>query len=242
MSKKDNYTRLTTPRGVFIYPRLTEPDTKFVKPDGEYHTKFALDADDKFVETLEQLLEEYIDEELPNIEARAKGLKGAKLKKVKKTIEKAQERDTNDLFEEEYDDEGEPTGRVLFKFKLKAVVKTEKKSWKQQPRLFDAGDPDAGVDPQPIDPDTVNPWTGTEGKVNIEVFPYFMEKDGVFGLSLRMVGVQILKLVEGSGVSADNYGFGAEGGYKNESESESDDSSFDSERTDEDETEDEDEF
>lgn len=230
MAEKKQYVRMTTPRGVFVYPRLTEPDTKFVKPDGEYHTKFAIDADDDFVTNIEQQLEDFIDEELPNIEARADGLKGAKLKKVQKTIAKAQERDTNDLFEEEYDDEGEPTGRVLFKFKLKAVVKTEKKSWDQKPRLFDAG-------AQPITDPKVNPWTGSEGKCNIEVFPYFMEKDGVFGLSLRLVGAQILKLVQGGGgASASDMGFGAEDGYVNDSN----DSGFDAE--DGEDGEDDDEF
>ena len=39
--------KFTTPRGILVYPHLTEADTKFVKPDGEYHTKFALDADSK---------------------------------------------------------------------------------------------------------------------------------------------------------------------------------------------------
>lgn len=223
MSEKKEYTRITTSRGVFIYPRLTEPDTKFVKPDGEYHTKFALDADDPLVEQLDTLLEEYIDSELPNIEARANGLKGAKLKKVMKTVEQAQKRETNELYEVEYDDEGEETGRVLFKFKLKAVVKTEKKTWEQKPRLFDAS-------AEPIPDGTVNPWTGTEGKVNIEVFPYFMEKDGVFGLSLRLVGAQILKLVQGSGkgASASDMGFEQEedGYVANNRES---DSGFDAE-------------
>ena len=56
-----NYPILTTPRGVFIFPHLTVPDTKFVKPDGEYHTKFALDADlestSAFIDTLAALLD-----------------------------------------------------------------------------------------------------------------------------------------------------------------------------------------
>lgn len=232
MSKRD-YTRLTTNRGVFIYPRLTEPDTKFVKPHGEYHTKFALPADDTLVEQLETALDEYIESELPNIEARADGLKGAKLKKVQKTIAKAQEKDINDLYETEYDDEGEETGRVLFKFKLKAVVETEKKTWDQKPRLFDA-------QAQPIPDGTVNPWTGSEGKCNIEVFPYFMEKDGVFGLSLRLVGAQILKLQTGGGANASDMGFGAEeDGYVAAPAQERDDSGFDAESDD---VEDDDEF
>lgn len=227
MSDRKEYTRLTTPRGVFIYPRLTEPDTKFEKPDGEYQTKFALDADAPMVTQLEELLEAYIEEELPRIESRADGLKGAKLNKVKRLIEKARERDTNDLYETEYDDEGEETGRVLFKFKLKAVVKTEKKSWTQRPHLFDAN-------AETIPDGTVNPWTGTEGKVNIEVFPYFMEKDGVFGLSLRLVGAQILKLVQGGGgASAGDMGFGAEDGGYTAPES-SNNSGFDAETEDED--------
>ena len=61
----NRYPMITTPRGTFIYPHLTTPDTKFVKPDGEYHTKFALPAGekvtDKFIAELTRLMEEYIE-------------------------------------------------------------------------------------------------------------------------------------------------------------------------------------
>ena len=193
MAKQD-YPRLTTPRGTFIYPKLVEPDTKYVKPHGEYSTKFALELDDAettaFIERLEEILQAYIDEN-------PKDLKPAVIKKAGR----------NDLFEEECDDEGEETGRAIFRFKLAAKVETETKSWDQKPRLFDAA-------AQPIEDGSVNPWTGTEGKCNIEVFPYFMQSQKVFGLSLRLKGAQILKLVQGEGASADDMGFGAEdGGY-----------------------------
>lgn len=192
---KRNYPKVTSPRGTLIYPHLVEPDTKFVKPDGEYHTKLALPVDEPetnaFVERLEGIMQAYIDENPDD-------LPPAKLKKAGRA----------DLFEEEVDDEGNETGRLIFKFKLKAKVKTKTKEWDQKPRLFDAkAQPIAGG---------VNPWTGTEAKVSAEVFPYYMETTKQFGLSLRCQAVQILNLVSGGGASADDFGFGEEDGYVSE--------------------------
>ena len=95
---KTNYERLTTPRGVLVYPHLVEPDTKFVKPDGEYHTKFALPADsdeaNALIADLDRIMDAYI-------ESNPDELTPAKLKKAGRA----------DLYEEEVDDEGEETGR-----------------------------------------------------------------------------------------------------------------------------------
>lgn len=185
----NRYPTVTSPRGVMIYPHLTEPDTKFVKPDGEYHTKLALEGDSQatidFIEKLEGILAKYIEDN-------SEELTPAQIKKAGRM----------DLYEEEVDDEGEETGRYIFKFKLKAKVKTKTKEWDQKPRLFDS-------QAQPIAGD-VNPWTGSEGKVSVEVFPYYMGTTKSFGLSLRCKAVQVLKLVSGGGASADDYGFGAE--------------------------------
>ena len=186
---KTTYQQLTTPRGVLVYPHLTEPDTKFVKPDGEYHTKFALESDSKpavaLIEQLDAILDAYIEEN-PD------GLTKAKLKKAGRA----------DLYEEEVDDEGEETGRIIFKFKLKAKVVTKSKSWDQKPRLFDGN-------AQPVQGE-INPWTGTEAKVSAEIFPYYMETTKQFGLSLRCNAVQILTLVTGQGRNASDFGFGEE--------------------------------
>lgn len=184
-----NYPTATTPRGVLVYPHLTEPDTKFVKPDGEYHTKFALPADadetQEFIDLLTSVMDAYIEENPDE-------LKPAVIKKANRA----------DFFEEELDEEGEETGRLLFKFKLKAKVKTKTKEWDQQPRLFDS-------QAQPIN-GSPNIWTGSEGKVSLELFPYFMQTTKTFGISMRCQAVQILKLVEGQGKSASGFGFGSE--------------------------------
>ena len=100
------------------------------------------------------------------------------------------------------DDEGEETGRIIFKFKLKAKVITKTKEWDQKPRLFDGN-------AQPIQGD-INPWTGSEAKISAEVFPYYMESTKQFGLSLRCLAVQILVLVTGQGKSGSDFGFGEE--------------------------------
>lgn len=194
MARK-SYPKITSPKGTLIYPHLSEPDTKFVKPDGEYHTKLALDANDEstqaFIEKLEGILQAYVDENPDE-------LTPAKLKKAGRA----------DLYEEEVDDEGEETGRYIFKFKLKAKVKTKTKEWDQKPRLFDSA-------AQPITGDC-NPWTGTVAKVSAELFPYYMETTKNFGLSMRCQAVQIIDLVSGGGASADDFGFGEEDGYVSE--------------------------
>lgn len=190
---KQTYPKLTTPRGVLIYPHLVEPDTKFVKPDGEYHTKFALVEGERntseFVSKLDTILTDYRN---ATIDAAETPKKIAAFKKA----------NVADLFEDEMDDEGVLTGRLIFKFKLKAKVETKTKSWDQAPRLFDGA-------AKPITSD-VNPWTGSEGKVSLEIFPYFMESTKTFGLSLRCVAVQLLKVVTGGGASSGEFGFGEE--------------------------------
>lgn len=191
MAKK-SYPRVVTPSGTFIYPHLTKPDTKFVKPDGVYKTSFALDAEpaQELIDKIESYRDKWFEEE------KKPELKPAVLKKAKPA----------DWYEEEFDDEGNETGRILFKFKLAAVVKTPKKSWSQKPALFDAK-------AQPLAAD-IDPWTGSEGKCNLELFPYFMESDKSYGVSLRIKGAQILKLASGSGDGdAEGMGFGEEEGF-----------------------------
>ena len=193
--------RITTPRGVLVYPHLTEADTKFVKPHGEYHTKFALEADSReaaaLTDQLDTILQTY----------RTAQIDEADTKKKAAALSKA---NVADLYEEEVDDEGEETGRIIFKFKLKAMVETKTKSWEQAPRLFDGN-------AQPVS-EGVNPWTGSEAKISAEVFPYYMESTKQFGLSLRCLAVQILVLVTGSGSTGSDFGFGEEeDGYVDES-------------------------
>ena len=196
---KQNFVRMTSPRGTFIHPHLTEPDMKFPKNGiGSYHVKLALDADEaaKLQDSLHPLLMEFVQ---AGLNGRGEKIAPASLKKAAIAA----------IGEEEFDEDGNETGRFIFKFKLpEKVVLPSGKSWTLSPKLFDAA-------AKPI-LDKPAIWTGSEGKINFEVRPYFMETSKTFGLSLRVIGVQILKLVSGGGANAADMGFGAEEGYVSE--------------------------
>ena len=53
---------------------------------------------------------------------------------------------------------------------------------------------------------------GTEGKLCVELAPYYAPNDKVIGVSFRLEAAQIIKLVSFGERSAADYGFGEEDG------------------------------
>lgn len=110
--KKSRNERFVSPKGRFVYPWLSTPDTKF-DSEGTYRLKLAVAATDcaDFVEMLENKFQE--------------NLSGNKAK-VKKEGNRPFELD-------------EETNEYLFSFKMKAVVTPKNGDpWTQRPALFDA--------------------------------------------------------------------------------------------------------
>lgn len=172
-----------TPRGVFVFPRLTgEADTKF-DAAGIYSVKLRLDAD-KAAPLIEK-----IDAEMQAAFEKAKKEAGSpmKAKKVK-------------LADAPYTEEDE--GTFLFNFKMKHKVEPKKgKPFTQKPAVVDGA-------LKPI-ADTVRIGGGSEGKVSYELIPFYQVLTGA-GVSLRLIGAQVLKLVEFGGRSGESMGFEAE--------------------------------
>lgn len=170
--KKYQYKKIMSPEGTLVWPHLNTPDDKFVKPDGVYHTKLAVERGDElnaYIDALGNELDRFIA-------ANPKGIKSPQFgKKIA------------DFYDVEYDDEGEETGRVIFKFKLKPFFGRENE-YSQAPKLFDA----AGkrYDPLP------NVGNDSVAKIHGEMFPYYMESSKECGISLRCNNVQVLELVE----------------------------------------------
>jgi len=109
-------------------------------------------------------------------------------------------------------------GEVVFSTKQIAhVTLPDGKSFDPVVLLFDAHK-------ERIDPTTVNPWTGTRGKLRVELIPYSIALTGV-GVSLRLKAAQILELVEG-GASAESCGFGDEEEFSATTEEQDDDLPF----------------
>ena len=113
--------------------------------------------------------------------------------------------------EEKFDDrEGNPTGRRLFRFKTGAFYENRQgvKVQRKVP-LFDSMQ-------QPVKLSD-EPGNGSVIRVAFCCAPYFVEGQGMGGLSLYLNAVQIIRLNTSGERSASDYGFGAEeGGFTSE--------------------------
>lgn len=159
-------------KGKATWAKVHEPDTRYV-PEGVFSINVSVPEAESsaLCEQLEGVLKEYADKlvkEQP---------------KLKATLS------IRNPFETEYDDDGNKTGDVLFKPKMKALITT--RDGKQYPRTV------AVVDAKrnPIDKTTLI-GNGSVVKAAFEVAPYYVAAQKVAGLTLRLKAVQVLELKE----------------------------------------------
>ena len=215
MAKKTDRLELkvVTPKGVAIYPKLNTPDTKF-DAAGVYETKLKFDpaAEDgvlgktsatwaQIKEAVDAQQEEFLKQKKAEL---AKG--DGKAKNKAKTIESIAWGE-----EPDYNDEGEETGLIVIKAKLKASgTGKDKKPWSRRPVLFDAKNKKMSAE--------IQVWGGSELKVAGKIVPYYNAKDNVVGSTMYLEAVQVIDLVSGQGRDAGAFGFGEEDGYTAEEE------------------------
>jgi len=205
-----------TPPGTLEHPWLTNPDFKYKKEAGEYHTKLILGA--KESSKFRKAIDAEIAESLAAAKKAAAEKKAEKTGKVKKKgagkVKLCEDKPYVELED----------GTFSFNFKMKASGESKKtgEKWTQAPALYDAK-------LNRLDPAEVKIGSGTEAIVSYEISQFFTEKLGA-GVTLRLGGVQVLKLVEW-GASADSLGFTAQDSDDDEDEDaeESDDSADESE-------------
>jgi hypothetical protein len=175
--------KLTTPAGVFAFPKLNNPDTKF-NADGVYEVNIRYTEDEvkEFREKLEQICTEAVIE--LGKEHGKKTLKAASFP-----------------IKAEVDKNGNETGNWLLKAKLKAKMTMKDGTvYTKRPILYDS---QCNILTKQI-------WGGTVGKASVEVIPFYTALAGA-GISLRLKAVQVLKLVsEGAGGKAESFGFDKE--------------------------------
>jgi hypothetical protein len=160
---------LISPVGTLVYPYLTRPDVKH-KPDGEFHTRLAIAPEEcaEFKEMLDAAFENHV-------QAVREERERMKIKKPLKVAEPPYRIN-------------EETGNYEFNFRMKAqgVAKKTGKHFSFKPVLVDCK-----LNPVP---EGVMIFGGTVAKVSFYISPFESPAVGV-GLSLRLRGVQILKLV-----------------------------------------------
>jgi hypothetical protein len=173
----------TTPYGEAVFPWLNRADTEY-DSDGQYHVKVRVPIEEaaEFVAQMEAVRDEFWDTLTP---------------KQQKTHTKV------DCGELELDDEGEKTGNLLFKCKMRANVsytnkQGQKESFSQSPELVDE---DKNTLKESI-------WSGSVLRCRGEMVPYAMAAYKTVGVSLRLAGVQVRELVTGQ----QQGGFGDDGG------------------------------
>ena len=191
-------------KGTALWAKVFEPDTKF-DANGIYSVNVLIPEAEavELCEYLDGVVQQRYAEE---VKAKPKLKNGLS---------------TKTPYEPEYDQNGDPTGNIEFKLKLKAKVQARDGStYEQKPIVVDAKR-------TPMSADT-NVGNGSVIKVAYEPIPYMMASTKQVGVSLRLKGVQILELVEyGNGASM----FDEEDGYVSEAVAKDDrqDTPFDSE-------------
>jgi hypothetical protein len=175
---------MVTPVGTAVYPWITKADTKF-NPQGDFRTglRMPLEVAQPLIDKLEAIRQEALLES----------------KKAKKKPPK----EGNLPWSPVYDDDGNETGEIEFKFKTKASGTTKDgKAFTKSIKVFDA---------KKNEVEGLSIYGGSQIKVAFQAVPYDVAAVGV-GLTLRFSAVQVLKLVEGGGGS-DASVFGEEDGY-----------------------------
>lgn len=192
-------TKYTSPKGEFLWPKLTVPDTKF-KAEGEYGLRMRVAENVPGVAQMIARIDAEAAESLKAAQEKAKTPKDRKAWETKYLP-----------YEREEDEEGNPTGNVIFKASMKAsgVSKKTGKPWKRKPALFDA----RGVTITKV----IEVGNGTIGKFSYEIIPYAPTTQIGASVKLALEGAQIIELKSFGEQKASDHGFGAEeGGFSAE--------------------------
>jgi hypothetical protein len=206
-------TQAVTPKCVFKFPKLHAVDygsREYPVPNGQYVVTGVFKLADPQVQAFVKRLEAELEKAREAAQEKFSALKVD----VRKRLEAKGGIQANALYKVVYDQETEqPTGEIEIKFQLPYKVDIKKgpkagTSIYNKPIIVAA-------DGTPIPANKVPEiWGGTEGIIAYS-HPeggYFIEGTGLYGLKLRLVGVQLIKLVAGGERSASSLGFTAQEG------------------------------
>lgn len=199
---------LTTPVGRARFPKLIQPDE--FKGKKQYKVDLVLSADEaKAAEaTLEPMLQGFVEETRMNLEQAVSEAGNVRdKKKAEEDLAKFEKAETREILHEDYDKDGNPTGKLYLKFNTNYSFK-DRRSGEEIVRHVPFFDSQG----QKTQPAAIGP--GSELRVNYSPSPYY--HGGNKGISLKINAVQIISLSGGGfdNASASELGFGAvEGGY-----------------------------
>jgi len=190
---KYKYELFTSPAGEAVYPWLSQADTKHV-PTGVYKTDLSVPADiaQPFIQKLERVRDEFIST-LPVNKQRTLTPKPVyRDETTRPDIPEGATKEEKDAIWQTF--QPEPTGNVLFRFKMNKVVQlNDLESFTQEPVIVNVSDGSAVTGPI---------YGGSIIRVKGQIVPYPNASQGVVGISLRMKSVGVLELKTGGGGEA----------------------------------------
>lgn len=197
MADKKYLETFTSPAGEAVFPWVTKADVKH-DASGVYHTDLSMPPElaADFIEKLEGVRAKFAEEEL--------------------SVAQKQSLVARPVFRDEYtypeypdgasDEEKaaikkafvpEPTGNILFRFKMKAKVFPKNgEPFEQAPVVVMADTGEKCEEPV---------YTGSILRVRGQIVPYSNAAAGAYGVTLRMKAVQVIELVTGEGQSASHW-------------------------------------
>lgn len=200
MAEKKKLPNLNSPKGSVLFPHVIGVDygtDKYPDTKGSFNVTLALEPED--AERMRSMLaptvaeaRTFTDESFAKLKPQAKA--------------KFKEPTFNEPGTDEYDKEGNPTGRSLFRFKTTAFFEKRDGSRVQRKvQLFDSM----------LQPVRLTDELGYGSVVKVAFFPapYFVDGQGAGGVSLYLNAIQIIELRKTGERSASDYGFGEEDGF-----------------------------
>lgn len=185
---------ITSPKGKALWCKYKEADTKY-NAKGEYSTSLVCDPNDpavqKYIERLEELRDIAYNETCETLgAAKAKGVTRA------------------EVYSEEFDSNGNETGNIIFKVKLKDLSDRQQRGDSTEIITVDAKKTRLKMSEAPL------VGNGSEIRVVSYANPYFMASTKTVGVSHIWSKMQIIDLVEFSGGDDD---FDEEDGFEDTS-------------------------
>jgi len=172
----------TMPRGKALWANLQAPDTKF-NPDGVYRIDVVLEATSDPAKNLKRRIDQAFEQNLEYQSINKSGVKPS----------------VHFPYKDEEDQDGNPTGNLIFKTKTSATRPTARGRVPHRPKVFSRSG-------QPLDQEVGN---GSEVAVNVTMRGHNKGTNGA-GVTLYLEAVMVYELVPVGDRSAEEYGFEVE--------------------------------
>jgi hypothetical protein len=205
------YKKITSPKGIAApWAKLTEPDSYLGGPK-KFTVGLIIDPEHEeasnYINALDEQSQAAFDNAIAEMQGQLSEAKGQKIVTLKQAIENMK---LHKPYVPEYLDDGQPTGRYIVKYKKNAEGVYGPKhpeagqKWEASCSIFDAN-----KNPVPKSAGIIQ--GGSELRVQCEMVPFAMASNNIAGISLRIIAVQVLKMVGGS-EACDDFNV-EEGGY-----------------------------